>query len=274
MRSAAASVLLLLVANAAAGQPPEPNTYSFRASLGYASQALGDVNDDITQDAAFYGPLSTSLDWEEFGKAAPFGLEFGYQYSERWSWAFGFNWHKSTIEHVAQLDYIATGESGFDVHYTGESTEDRDLKLLDLYATAMFWIPHASGLHFGAQLGYALGSLDFSETIDVSGEDGSFLDLEGNGEGHASGFSAGIYAGYEVALTQKWAISARGGYLYCNLGKMDGREQLLGTSSAGPINGTGTGHLNNNDGEAMDWDFSGARVSGAVTYRFRWSGSF
>ena len=273
MRCLAAVVLLLfLLAPTVSAQPAEPGGYSIRASLGFATQDLGDVNDDIVDDAAMWRPLSSSLDWDDqFGEATPFGLEFGYQYSERWSWAFGFTWHKSTVEHSAQLDYVDP-ESFTTV--TGEVTSDYRLKLLDLYATAMFWVPRASGLHIGAQLGFALGGLDFKETYDLTGSDGSFLDLEGDGEGHASGLSAGAYAGYELALTPHWTISARGGYLYCNLGEMDGRIHLHGADNTGPIDQTLAGHMSNNAGEPMDFDFSGVRVSGAVTYRFRWSGEF
>lgn len=269
MRCAAAALVLLLIASNVTAQPAEPGTYSFRAAAGFANQSLGDVNDDIAQDAAAYRPLSTSLQWDEYGNAVPWGIEFGYQYSERWSWAFGFTWQKSTVDHGVQLDFLENG-----ITYTGELTEDEELRLLDLYATAIWWIPRASGLHVGGQLGFAFGKLDLSNTVFLTGNDGSFADVDGTIEGHASGFSAGLYAGYEVALTPMWAISARGGYLYCNLGEMDGRIRLLGTTNAGPINAAGTGPLTDNNGEPIDWDWSGVRVSGAISYRFRWSGQF
>src|SRR5262245_3119388 len=229
MRYGAAAVLLLLIAPAVSAQPAEPGGYSVRASIGYASQALGDVNDDIADDAAITRQVSSTLEWEEFGDAVPWGIEFGYQYSERWSWAFGFTWQKSTVEHNAQVDYVDPNG----ITYTGQVTEDEKLKLLDLYATAMLGVPRVPGLHVGAQLGFALATLNFTDVFDVSGNDGSFAVQEGNGEGHASGLSAGLYGGYELALTPQWAISARGGYLYCNLGEMDGRVDIHATTSTG-----------------------------------------
>jgi hypothetical protein len=271
MRVAAAVALLLLVASAASAQPPEPGTYSFRGSLGLAKQSLGDVNDDIALDASTWGPLSSSLDWKEHGDGVPFGLEFGYQYSERWSWAFGLTWHKSTVDHAAMLDFLDTTNG---VIYTGPLSESQDLKLLDMYGTAAMWIPHAPGLHLGAQLGFAMGSVDFSDGIDLDGDDGSFLVLNGDGEGHATGFSAGLYAGYEVTVTPLVGLSARVGYLQCNLGKMDGRYQVRGTSDTGPIAGQANGSLTDSNGRTMDWDFSGLRASGGVTLRFRWTGAF
>jgi hypothetical protein len=201
----------------------------------------------------------------------PFGLEFGYQYSERWSWAFGFTWHKSTVEHVAALNFVDP-ESG--ATYVGEEIEDEDLKLLDMYGTAMLWIPHAPGLHLGAQLGFAMGSLDYVDGIDLRGNNTSFAVLTGNGEANGTGFSAGLYAGYEVTVTPRLGLSARFGYVHCDLGKMEGAYRIHGTTNAGPVRGEAHGPVTDSNGETLDWDLSGVRASGAVTFRFRWTGEF
>jgi hypothetical protein len=268
MRGLAAAVLLLLLAPVVSAQPGEPATFFVRGAVGFGTQSLGDVNDDIAMDASALRPLSTRLEWGEFGSAVPFGLEFGYQFSERWSWAFGFTWHKSTVEHLAVLDFV---DSGSGVAYVGEESEDEDLKLLDLYGTATTWIPRVAGLHLGAQLGFAMGSLHLSDGVDVDGDDGSFLLLHENGDANAVGYSAGIYTGYEATVSPRLGLSARIGYFHCNLGKMDGRYRLVGTSDTGSVNVSGSGPVTDSNGRSMDWDVSGVRASAAVTYRFRWA---
>jgi hypothetical protein len=265
MKPKTACALLLVLSGAANAWAGDPGSIYVRGSVGYAAQSLRDLNDDISLEAATWRPVSTSLDWEEFGGAVPFGLEGGFQFSDRLSGGIGFTYQKGKVEHFAALDFF---DSGSGVSYLGDLNEDQDLTLLDFYGALTVWIPQAPGLHFGGQLGIARGKLEIADGVDVSGDDGSFLTAVGNGDADGTGISAGIYAGYEVALSPMFGLSGRAGYLYCNVGELEGTYTIVGDSDTGPIDSSTSGPVTDFNGGRMDFDFSGLRASAAVTLRF------
>src|SRR5687768_8885965 len=109
MKSPMAAVFLLALTAPANVWALDPGSIYLRGSLGYATQSLEDVNDDIAFNAFDLSPLATRLDWDEFGGAVPFGLEVGRQFSDHLSGGIGFTYQKSGVEHFAALDYTDTG---------------------------------------------------------------------------------------------------------------------------------------------------------------------
>lgn len=261
--------LLLLLSGSRNAWAGGPASIYMRGSVGFATQSLADVNDDIELVGSSYSPLATSLDWEKFGGAVPFGVEGGYQFSDRLSGGIGFTYQKSKVEHDGTLDFTDTGSG---TSYFADLGEDQDLSLLDFYGTLTLWIPEAPGLHFGGQLGVARGKLDFADFIDLTASDGTFLIGAGTGDADATRFSAGIYAGYEATLTPVFGLSGRVGYHYLNLGEMEGTYTFVGDSDTGPLNLSATGPVTDSNGGSMDFDFSGLRASAAVTFRFARAG--
>jgi hypothetical protein len=192
----------------------------------------------------------------------PIGLAADLQISQRWSAGIGVTWQKNSLDHAAGLAFVQTG-----VSYVGAQVEDLELQLVDVYGTAARWIPAVPGLHVDGRLGVAWGSLDRSTGTDLDGEDGSFFDAAGRGKARATTVSAGVDMGYEIAATPLVGFSARLGYLRCDLGTMHGRYRFAGAFDGGRYRGWVNGPVRDSKGEAMDFDFSGLRGSGAVTLR-------
>ena len=268
MKSKTAWALLLAFSTATNAAAAAPGSAYLRGSVGFATQSLEELNDDVRRVRSDLSELSTRLDWENLGHAVPFGIEAGYQVSERVSWGIGFTYQSSEVERYAAVDFGSTGGL-----ISGDFGEAQDLSVLDLYGTFTVWAP-ASGLHVGGQIGVARGTLDFSDFVDLTASDGSFVVGDGRGEADATALSAGIYAGYEAALSPSFGLSGRIGYLYCNLGEMEGDYTFIGDDETGPIDSSGTGPVTDSAGRPVDFDVSGLRASAAVTIRFGGPGGY
>jgi hypothetical protein len=119
----------------------------------------------------------------------------------------------------------------------------------------------------GGRLGVAWGTLVRTTGTDLDGDDGSFFQAAGRGRADASTLSAGLYLGYDIRATRIVGLSARVGYLHCDLGAMEGRYRFGGAFDGGHYRGWVNGPVRDANGGAMDFDFSGVRASGAVTVR-------
>ncbi|HEY3215864.1 MAG TPA: hypothetical protein VGK93_05180 [Candidatus Eisenbacteria bacterium] len=258
------TTLVWLASVTSAPAAPIPHSPYFRAFVGYATQALGDVNDDVQAWSSYLSPRSTSLDWEEIGGAANFGGEIGYHVSPLVSVGFGVGYQKGSQDHTATIDFTDIGGTS----YFGSFAEEPEVSVLDFYGAVTLWVPATPGLHFGGQIGAARGKYELSQATDITASDGSFEVSTFTGEADKTVLSAGLYAGYEVPVAPMVAVSGRAGYRFCDFGHMNGDFTFAGTDDVGPFFETGSGQVTNFDGNPMSIDLSGLQLHVGLILKF------
>jgi len=243
---------------------PDPGTFYLRGFLGYASQALGDVNDEIENTGSFLSLVSTRTDWEKIGGAVPFGAEFGYQFSPMVSLGVGLGYQRSSRDHSADIDFIDPSSG---TATAGLVTEEPKLSIFDFFGTVTLWAPSAPGLHFSGQLGVARGKYQITQNVDVASSDGTFEVSTFEGSAEKTTVLAGIFAGYEWPISPMAGVAGRVGYRFCKLSTPEGDFTYLGQTEAGPFSDSGSGPLTDMNGNTMDVDFSGVLIELGFTVR-------
>lgn len=237
-------------------------SFYIHAGIGYATQSLSDVNDDIK---AFRSDLQTSqsmdnilsFQWEPYGGAANFDTEVGYRFSKLVAAGIGFAYQHSSVEHVAEPDFFDLGSGQY---LFGTLEEKPELSLLDVGGNVTLWVPSAPGLHFGGALGLARGTRTLTDAVDILYGDAlvsGFTTAAGKGEWHATGVTFGAFAGYEVFVAPKVSLLGRLGYRYWKVGKMNGSYTVAGEDENGPIVGTFNEPPSDSNDVPLEFDLSG-----------------
>lgn len=241
------------------------------AGIGYATQSLSDVNDDIK---AFRSDLQASqsrgatlsYEWEPFGGAPDFDTEVGYRFSKLVAAGIGFAYQQSSVKHLAEPDSFDLGSGGY---YFGTVEEQPKLSLLEVSGNVTLWVPSVPGLHFGGALGVARGTRTLTDALDVLYGDAlvsADSTTAGKGEWHATGVTFGAFAGYEVSVAPNISLLGRFGYRYRNVGKMVGSRTVVDEN--GVIVDTSDEPPSDSNGVPMDFDFSGVYLKMAVGVSF------
>jgi len=238
------SVLASLALCGSAISQPAPGSFFIRGSLGYATQSLGDCNDEIDLINEGVPGSSGPKDLDNFGGVIPWGIEIGYQLNPAFSLSVGVLQQRDLLEN----SYTIPSES---------LTLNSELALTAVTGAISYWIPNSGGFFFGADVGVGFGTArqDFvyrrSGTTDWSG------DWSGNG------LVGGAFAGYQYQSASGLLWSARTGYQLQNLGEFDGER-----TSSSPFGLSGSGPPLDLNGEPMETDFSGVQFLLGIGYAF------
>ncbi|MCK4412653.1 MAG: hypothetical protein KAY32_03830 [Candidatus Eisenbacteria sp.] len=239
-------LLTLVVAGTTAGaqqQQIHPKGY-LHLSLGYATQALGEVNDAIEDDEQIFRSLGVPLSWDTFGGALEFGGGLEFMVSETVSLGASVGIQKSSVNNVYS-------------DYSGSFSDKADLRVIDVSGTLTLWPPTSRGLFLGASMGVAFGKANSETRFRVYSDSDYDLDVEGEFTG--KGLSLGVFSGYQGRIGRTGLLFVKAGYRHRNLGEFDGEF-------CSPQVGCWDTEAQNNAGQALDFDFSGFYLAGGVGF--------
>jgi hypothetical protein len=253
---------LLVAASLMAAVPAhavmQPGKARLRASLGFTTLTLGDINDEIrsARDAFRADTLTDESSWDPFGGATNLGVEVDVQITPVVSAGIGFGAHRSSIRHnafrILSID-VDTGEPAEFEHFD----EHAKLSSWDVVGTLGLWVPSAPGLHFGAQAGLVRGTLDRESWYLVE----SFSVLANMqqrvGAWSGTGVVLGAFTGYEHPITSQLAFSTRVGYRYRKIGRPSGTLLTTDWGDQGNSRETESGPLLDAAGNRMAIDLGG-----------------
>lgn len=216
--------------------PPDPEharASSIYGFLGYGTQALGDVNDDIADDEQAFQGVGFPVSFDPLGGALDIGVGLSIPVGTGASLGFEVGYQSNSVHHQYS---DATGSIGRDI----------DLQVVDVGASLALHLPSTPAVFLGGMVGVALatGTHDWSYR-DVNE---SSNDANGQGDLEGSGFAAGAFLGYEQAMGSG-LMRVVAGYRHRNVGEMSGVY--------GGTEGFGSGSYADNSGRAVDFDFSG-----------------
>jgi hypothetical protein len=208
-----------------------------RASFGYGTQSLDDVNAVIKGDEQTFLAAGIPASFEEFGGAVDLGAEIGFKLTKSFSMGIGINYQSNDV-------YNSYSD------FSGIYEDDIKLSVLDVSGNVAFWVPN-TGLFFGGAAGYGFGEMEEFVNFQIYGDPASSYRIYGEGDG--SGFTASAFAGYQAVFTSGFLVFGKAGYAYRNLKEFDGRF----TSAEF---GTWSGTILNGAGRPIEFDFSGVYV--------------
>lgn len=253
---------LLVAASLMAAVPAhalmQPGKARLRASLGFTTLTLADINNEIeaARRAFRADTLVDESSWDPLGGAPNLGVELDVQITPVISAGIGVGAHRSSIRHnafrVLSVD-IDTGEPAEFEHYD----EHVKLSSWDVVGTLGLWVPSAPGLHFGAQLGMVRGTFEreswylvesFSVVANLQQKVGAWS---------GSGVVLGAFTGYELPITSQLGFSTRVGYRYRKIGRPVGTVLTTDWGDQGNSRETETGPLVDAAGNRMELDLGG-----------------
>lgn len=236
----------------------QPGKARLRASLGFATLTLGDINDEIRsrRDAFMADTLTDESSWDPLGGAPGLGVELDVQITPVVSAGIGFSAHRSSIRQnalrILSID-IDTGEPAefeqFDEHLK--------LSAWDVIGTLGLWVPSAPGLHFGAQAGLIRGTFERESwyLIESFSVEANMQQKQGNWKG--TGVVLGAFTGYEQPITSQLAFSSRVGYRYRKVGSPSGPLVTVDWGDSGNAREIEVGPLLDTAGNPMSLDLGG-----------------
>ncbi len=236
----------------------QPGKARLRASLGFTTLTLGDINDQIRsdRDAFMADTLTDESSWDPLGGAPNLGVELDVQITPVVSAGIGFGAHRSSIRHnafrILSLD-IDTGEPAEFEQF------DEKLKLSawDVVGTVGLWVPSAPGLHFGAQVGMVRGTFERESWYLIES-----FSVEANmqqklGTWSGTGVVLGAFTGYEQPITSQLSFASRVGYRYRKIGSPSGTLITINWGDQGNEREVEPGPLLDADGNPMELDLGG-----------------
>jgi len=237
-----------------AGAQPETARKQFyvRGSVGYSTQSLGDLNDDIEQDELVFRTAGLPVTFEPFGGALDLAVEMGMRIVP-------------TSRGIPSISLgVGVSYETNDVHHaysdlSGSFSDKTDLAILDVTGNLTFWFPSVRWLFAGFEAGKGFGSateeLQFRDFADPTND----LDVAGNFDG--SGFVVGVFSGLQYEASGGALLFLKVGYHYRNLGHFDG-------TITSPQLGSSSGTAVNNAGRPLEFDFSGIYVKVGIGLAF------
>lgn len=218
------------------GRPPRRSSFLLRAHGGLAEQALDDVNRSLGEDEEAFGAAGADVAFDRFGRTPEFGLGAGVRTGRGFGFGVEGGWQASRVE------------MAYEDPATSVSTSIA-LRVLDVLGTLDYALP--AGLHVGVAAGVGFGrAVQESRTRDLANPAN---DEESRSEWTGAGFSGGAFARIELPAGRALAAFVQGGYRHRNLGRFAGetRSSRLGDATTEPVD---------NDGDAIEFDFSGPYV--------------
>jgi hypothetical protein len=218
-----------------------PGKTRLRAWMGFTTLPLGNLNDQVRSERnAFMGDtLTDESRWDPLGGAPNPVVELDVQLTPVLSAAIGYSSNRSSVRHEA-FRIISVDEFG-----EPAETEDFDQALKvstwDVVGTLGLWVPSAPGLHFGAQLGLARGTLTNESVHDVSAFSipAAYTEFL-NGRWTGTGLVLGAFTGYDQPISSQLSLTTRVGYRYRRIGRLDGIVRRL--------------ELDENEGTSYEWE--------------------
>lgn len=235
-----------------------PGKARLRASLGFTTLTLGDINDEIRsdRDAFMSDTLTDESSWDPLGGAPNLGVELDVQITPVVSAGVGFGTHRSSIRHnafrVLSLD-IDTGEPAEFEQFD----EKVKVSAWDVVGTVGLWVPSAPGLHFGAQVGMVRGTFERESWYLIES-----FSVEANmqqklGSWNGTGVVLGAFTGYEQPITSQLSFASRVGYRYRKIGSPSGTLLTIDWGDQGNSREVEPGPLLDPDGNPMELDLGG-----------------
>jgi hypothetical protein len=216
-----------------ASAPENGRLCYIRASVGFGTQSLDDLNSSIESDEQFFQSGGIPASFDTFGGALDLGAELGFRISRSFSIGFGLNYQKNEVTNTYS-----------DV--TGSYSDELSLGLWDVSGNMSLWF--GTGLFLGGSAGMAFGNVTDDTSFVIYDDPSLSYSISSKGDG--KGFSASAFGGYQATFASGPVLFAKLGYAYRNISEFDG-------SYTSPEFGTGGGTLLNNSGSAMEFDFSG-----------------
>ena len=253
---------LLVAASLLAAVPAhaliQPGKARLRASLGFTTLNLGDINDEIraARTAFLADTLTDESSWDPLGGAPNLSAELDVQITPVVSAGIGFSAHRSSIRHnafkILSVD-IDTGEPAEFEHFD----ENVKVNAWDVVGTLGLWVPSAPGLHFGAQVGMVRGTFERESWYLIES-----FSVEANmqqklGDWKGTGVVLGAFTGYEQPITSGLAFSSRVGYRYRRIGNPSGTLLTVDWGDQGNSREVEIGQLLDVNGNPMDLDLGG-----------------
>jgi len=235
----------------------QPGKARLRASLGFTTLTLGDINGEIqtTRDAFMADTLTDESSWDPLGGAPNLGVELDVQITPLVSAGIGVGTHRSSIRHNA-LKVLSLDEFG-EVAEFEQFDEHTRVSAWDVVGTVGFWVPSAPGLHFGGQAGLIRGTFERESWYLIES-----FSVEANmqqqvGDWKGTGVVLGAFTGYEHPITSQLAFSSRVGYRYRRIGRLSGPLTIIDWGDQGNSREVETGPLLDAGGNRMALDLSG-----------------
>jgi len=253
---------LLVAASLMAAVPAhalmQPGKARLRASLGFTTLTLADINNEIeaARNAFRADTLVDESSWDPLGGAPDFGVELDVQITPVVSAGIGVGAHRSSIRHnafrVLSVDFD-TGEPAEFEHFD----EHVKLSSWDVVGTLGLWVPSAPGLHFGAQVGMVRGTFERESWYLVESFSVVANMQQKVGAWSGSGVVLGAFTGYEQPITSQLAFSTRVGYRYRKIDRPQGTLLTTDWGDQGNSRETETGPLVDANGNKMALDLGG-----------------
>ena len=130
------------------------------------------------------------------------------------------------------------------------------MNILSITGHLVLWAPSPPGLHLGLGIGNGSGKISSGSSIVIFSDASYNSQAEGSWKG--SNLTTEAFVGYRLHLAPALGLQFRGGYRFRKLGPFDG-------SIRSPQFGYAEGPYVNNEGESVEFDFSGIHLTAGLT---------
>lgn len=235
----------------------QPGKARLRATMGFTTLTLGDINDEIRsrRDAFMADTLTDEASWDPLGGAPNLGVELDVQITPVVSAGIGFSAHRNSIRQNA-FRILSLDEFGEPAEFE-QFDEHLKLSAWDVVGTVGLWVPSAPGLHFGAQAGLIRGTFQRESwyLIESFSVEANMQQKQGDWKG--TGVVLGAFTGYEQPITTQLAFSSRVGYRYRRIGSPTGSLTTINWGDQGNEREVEIGPLLDAAGNPMSLDLGG-----------------